>query len=181
VDYGKALVAGTLRRRTSIPARIVVAAVLVVLGLLAGCRQTAEPSADPTSGPLTVTPSQTPEPPTTRPTHTPTSPAPGPTDLAIVYQDGSGKTSRWQLTCDPAGGTHPDPQAACEALAAHGERALPPVPKDVACTEIYGGPDKATVSGTWQGKRVHSTFSRVNGCEISRWDRMRGLLPPGGV
>ena len=103
------------------------------------------------------------------------------TDLVIVYEDGSGRKSRWQLTCDPAGGTHPDPAAACEILAAHGAKALPPVPKDVACTEIYGGPDKATVSGTWRGQRVRSTFSRVNGCEISRWDLMRGLLPPGGV
>ncbi len=127
-----------------------------------------------------MTPSSTPEPPATA-SPTPGSSATGETDLVINYEDGSGKKSRWQLTCDPAGGTHPDPAAACEILAAHGDLALPPVPKNVACTEIYGGPDKATVSGTWRGQRVRSTFSRVNGCEISRWDLMRGLLPPGGV
>jgi hypothetical protein len=112
---------------------------------------------------------------------TPSGAPAGRTDLTIGYEDGSGKKSRWQLSCDPASGDHPDPPAACAALAAHAEQALPPVRKDVACTEIYGGPDKATISGTWRGRQVSSRFSRVNGCEISRWDQLKGLLPPGGI
>ena len=47
-------------------------------------------------------------------------------------------------------------------------------PKHVRATD-------AAPSGTFQGKRVLSSFSRVNGCEIGRWDLLRGLLPPGGV
>jgi Subtilisin inhibitor-like len=105
---------------------------------------------------------------------------PGDTDLTIVINDGSGSTKTWRLTCDPAGGTHPDPQAACQALEANGAAALPPVPKDKACTQIYGGPETATISGTWNGQAVMSMFARNDGCQISRWKLMEGLLPRGG-
>jgi Subtilisin inhibitor-like len=105
---------------------------------------------------------------------------PGDTDLTIVINDGSGSTKTWRLTCNPAGGTHPDPSAACQALEANGAAALPPVPKDKACTQIYGGPETATISGTWKGQRVMSTFARNDGCQISRWKLMAGLLPRGG-
>ena len=110
------------------------------------------------------------------------SPAPsgGVTDLTIVVDDGAGQKRTWTLTCDPAGGTHPDPAEACAALTTHGAAALPPKRKDVACTEVYGGPQRATVTGTWRGRPVRSSFSRTDGCEIRRWDLLRGLLPPGG-
>jgi hypothetical protein len=102
------------------------------------------------------------------------------TDLTIVFNDGSGSKKTWRLTCDPPGGTHPDPKAACRVLEANGAAALPPVPKDKACTQIYGGPETATISGSWQGNRVISRFSRNDGCQISRWKLMEGLLPRGG-
>lgn len=99
-------------------------------------------------------------------------------DLTVVLDDGSGTTT-WHLTCNPTGGNHPDPQLACSVLGAQGERALPPVPAGTMCTELYGGPQKATISGTWRGQRVSARFSRTNGCEIARWDALRGLLPSG--
>ena len=76
----------------------------------------------------------------------------GPTDLKIRVEDGSGTSQTWTLTCDPPAGDHPDPAAACAALAAHGAAALPAVRKDMACTDQYGGPEKATVVGTYQGQ-----------------------------
>jgi hypothetical protein len=106
--------------------------------------------------------------------------ATGRTELTIVLDDGSGTSRTWRLTCDPAGGDHPDPAAACKALAEHGETALPPVPKDRMCTQIFGGPEKATVTGTWRGKPVNASFSKNNGCEISRWRSLNGLLPAIG-
>ena len=106
---------------------------------------------------------------------------PATTELTIMVDDGAGVKSSWTLTCDPPGGSHPNPAAACRILQAHGATALPPVRKDVACTQVYGGAQQATITGTWQGQRVRSSFSRVNGCEISRWDLLRGLLPPGGI
>ena len=108
------------------------------------------------------------------------SPTSRPTDLTIVLDDGTGAKTTWTLTCDPVGGTHPDAAAACTVLAAKGSQALPPKRKDVACTQVYGGPETAMIRGTWQGRQVFSTFSRTDGCEISRWDMLRGLLPSGG-
>jgi hypothetical protein len=102
------------------------------------------------------------------------------TDLTIVSDDGKGKTETWTLTCDPAGGTHPDPAAACAALEAKGKTALPPVPKDMMCTQQFGGPQTAKITGTWKGEPVNATFSRTNGCEISRWKALTGLLPDAG-
>jgi hypothetical protein len=56
-----------------------------------------------------------------------------------------------------------------------------PPPADQACTMIYGGPGKATVTGTLGGAPIDATFTRSGGCEIARWDRMveLGLIPKG--
>ncbi len=51
-----------------------------------------------------------------------------------------------------------------------------PVPADIPCTEIYGGPDVATIEGTVAGKPVSARFTRSNGCEIERFDRVLPLL-----
>lgn len=101
-------------------------------------------------------------------------------ELVISVTDGSGAQLVWKLTCDPPGGDHPDPEAACRALDTH-SAALRPVAKDRSCAQVYGGPEKATITGTWRGERVFSTLSRTNSCEIARWAALRGLLPPGGT
>ena len=113
---------------------------------------------------------------------TSTSPAPSAgAELTIVYQDGTGATTTWTLACDPPGGTHPHPEAACAALAARGAIALPPVDPRMMCTQIYGGPQQATITGSWRGERVKSVLRRTNGCEIARWKNLTGLLPEVGV
>lgn len=104
-------------------------------------------------------------------------PGSGGGELTIRYDDGEGTVSEWTLTCGPAGGNHPDPEAACKALEEHGEEALPPVPPTQRCTMVYGGPQTAKVTGTWGGDPVDAEFSRGNGCEINRWKLMKGLLP----
>ena len=54
---------------------------------------------------------------------------------------------------------------------------LKPTPPDVACTEIYGGPATATVIETVDGTVTRrARFSRINGCEIARWDEAEALL-----
>lgn len=102
--------------------------------------------------------------------------APSPTtELTVEVTDGD--TTTWQLSCDPAGGDHPDTTAACAALAENGAEAVPATPSDSMCTQLFGGEQTAVVTGTWQGKPVDATFSRQNGCEISRWDALAPLLP----
>jgi hypothetical protein len=81
----------------------------------------------------------------------------------------------WTLTCDPAGGNHPAPDAACGALD-EAPDPFAPVPDDTACTQIYGGPETATITGTWDGESVAATYSRTDGCEIERWDALAAVL-----
>ncbi|WP_337063297.1 SSI family serine proteinase inhibitor [Kineococcus sp. G2] len=113
-----------------------------------------------------------------------TAPAPsGPASLTVTVDDGAGGTSTWTLECaadGTASGTHPDPAAACAALAAAGEP-FAPVPPDTACTQVYGGPQRATVTGTWAGREVDARFTRTDGCEIARWDAVAALLSPGAA
>lgn len=87
----------------------------------------------------------------------------------------SGKPVRWTLRCGPAGGTLPQPERACRRLLAL-RRPFAPVPPSTACTQIYGGPQTARVRGRLRGKRVSASFSRTDGCQISRWDRVRFLF-----
>jgi hypothetical protein len=55
-----------------------------------------------------------------------------------------------------------------------------PVPDDVACTEQFGGPETARVTGTLDGRQVDARFARNNGCEIARWDKVAPLLEAAG-
>lgn len=112
-------------------------------------------------------------------TGSPTPRAAGATDLTIVVDDGAGARTTWHLTCDPAGGDHPDPAKACAVLAQHGATALPPVPRDRMCTQVFGGAQTAHITGTWRGEKVDARLSRTNGCEITRWQALIGLLPRG--
>lgn len=104
----------------------------------------------------------------------------GETSLTIVYwEDGDRPDSSetWILDCNPSGGDHPEPEEACAVLDSAGRAAFEPVPDGTACAEIFGGPQRAEVSGTLDGETVEATFDRHNGCEMERWDRLEGLLP----
>ena len=105
-------------------------------------------------------------------------PSPGTTALRIVtFADGSKPATRivrW-LRCDPPRGTLPRPAAACRALARTGRATLLPVPADRACTELYGGPQVAIVTGLVDDRRVWARLRRDDGCQIARWER-NGLL-----
>jgi hypothetical protein len=107
------------------------------------------------------------------------------TSLRITYWQDSAKPSAtvtWTLHCAPPRGTLSRPARACARLEAGGAKLFAPLPKNIVCTEIYGGPQKARVVGTVSGKRVWATVARRNGCEIDRWQRVSPwLLPPGGI
>jgi hypothetical protein len=96
------------------------------------------------------------------------------TELTIIVT-GGGTDERWSLTCGPVGGDHPDPEAACTALVEHADE-LRQVAGDVACTQIFGGPQRATVEGRVDDETYSGSFSRQNGCEIARWGALQPLL-----
>ena len=87
-----------------------------------------------------------------------------------------GDSQRSTLRCGPAGGTHPSRAAACTKLLAT-PSPFRPVPRDAACTTIYGGPAVAIVTGRFRNAHVWAKFQLRNGCEIARWKRVVPLLP----
>jgi len=107
------------------------------------------------------------------------------TALRITYWEDSAKPSEsvtWTLRCNPARGSLPRPARACSRIAAGGAKLFARLPRNIVCTEIYGGPQRARVVGAVNGRRIWATFARANGCEIDRWQRISPwLVPPGGV
>jgi hypothetical protein len=86
-------------------------------------------------------------------------------DLAVEVDPG-GKTAT--VRCDA-------PED-CPEVDALDPKVFEPTPGNVACTQQYGGPETATVKGTFKGEQVDATFSRENGCEIARWQDAAPLL-----
>ena len=82
------------------------------------------------------------------------------------------------------GCTLPDPAAALAAVERFGEDTFFPKPgPPKLCTQQYGGPQVAVVTGSVNGRPVNVTFRRTDGCEIARWRAMAPLLggTPGSL
>lgn len=83
-----------------------------------------------------------------------------------------------------AASTVPDPEAALAAVERFGEDIFFPKPGPPRlCTQQYGGPQVAVVTGSFHGRTVNARFQRTDGCEIARWKAMAALLggTPGSV
>jgi hypothetical protein len=99
-------------------------------------------------------------------------------DLTVTVDpdgDGAKEPHTTTVQCGTA-----DASKACRAADGIKAKTFRPVPGNVACTEQYGGPETATVKGTLHGEAIDAKFSRVNGCEISRWEQAAGLLEAAG-
>lgn len=104
--------------------------------------------------------------------------------IVTVDPDGpnaSGEPQTAEVDCDEE--TAPD----CEAAASLDASDFDAVPSDQACTELFGGPDVATLKGSIEGVEIDTELTRANGCEIERFDAavplLRVLFPdykPGG-
>jgi hypothetical protein len=88
-----------------------------------------------------------------------------------------GERMEYTLTCEPVGGTHPDPGKACASLEKLGAKGFAPVPADRMCTQQYGGPMQARVRGVVAGQTVDARLAYTDGCQISRWDRLADVVP----
>jgi hypothetical protein len=102
------------------------------------------------------------------------------------FEDGDAKLS---VTLDPDGPDGPEEEAteevsceevsddpACLAVGELEASDLDPPPPDQACTELFGGPDEATIQGEIDGEDVDAELNRSNGCEIDRFDAAVPLL-----
>ena len=102
----------------------------------------------------------------------------GVTSLLIVYRARAGAAPVvLGLRCSPPRGTVPRPANACRRLDAGGRALFAPTPPGVACSQIYGGPQTAAVTGMLAGRRLWARFTRRDGCEVDRWNRVAFLFP----
>ncbi|MDT0318095.1 SSI family serine proteinase inhibitor [Streptomyces millisiae] len=97
-------------------------------------------------------------------------------ELVITVADAGEVDGTHTLTCGPAGGDHPEADAACETLL-DTEQPFATTDEGTLCTYMYGGPARATVEGVWEGESVSAEFTRSDGCEIARWDALVPALP----
>ena len=88
---------------------------------------------------------------------------------------GAGKPRSAEVACDAAGDSK-----VCGVVAQLTADSFAPTDSQVACTQQYGGPETAIVTGTFRGEEVNARFSRENGCEISRWQKVAELLGAAG-
>jgi hypothetical protein len=75
--------------------------------------------------------------------------------------------SRVTLTCDPDGGTHPNPKKACNALRQAGGNFDRLRGDHRVCPDIFF-PFTATANGIWQGRVVIFQHTYPNRCYLQR-------------
>jgi Subtilisin inhibitor-like len=179
------------------------ALVLLAVAGLAACNPGTTPSPSPsapTSAPTTAGASPTASPGAPAPDTETTAPAPSPSaapltagpgqgnaELAIMVKPSeSGTPANFTLVCQngvpAAESQHPNAGAACTALKGNAA-ILGPAPRaaDQACTQQYGGPQQATVSGVVDGKPVDVSFNLTDGCAISAWNAAKDVLGNAGA
>ncbi|WP_238580818.1 SSI family serine proteinase inhibitor [Streptomonospora alba] len=160
---------------------------LIVLGLglaAAGCGGSEVTT--PQSPPADATPSASgtagPPPETELTIRITTEPGAGPSGEAEpspVPSPSPSEPATWQLTCEPAGGDHPSPEAACSDLAeAGGAEAFEEVPESSPCTFIYGGPQVARVEGHVGDTSIDTEITKADGCELQRYEDLGAVLAP---
>lgn len=169
-------------------------AVVFILSL-SGCSPGGEPPQPPAtempsarSAPATQTPPT--DPTTTAPGRSPSpsslppGPGPGDAELTITVKPSDTEPAiNYTLTCRNGAPTnesrHPTAAKACDVLKnSPGVLAPQPRGKDVVCTQQYGGPQTANVTGIVDGMPVDISFARRDGCEISQWNAADSILGP---
>jgi hypothetical protein len=73
----------------------------------------------------------------------------------------------WTLRCDPAGGTHPHPAAACAVLL-KAKNPFAPLPKGIMCPMIRVGAKTARIKGSYFGRQIDTTLTE-GGCQMAQW------------
>jgi alkanesulfonate monooxygenase SsuD/methylene tetrahydromethanopterin reductase-like flavin-dependent oxidoreductase (luciferase family) len=89
-----------------------------------------------------------------------------PTFLWLLTSGTNGSVRFANLTCDPAGGSHPEADAACRDLAAaRGDFGKLPGLGGGACPDVYA-PVSVAAFGVWRGTPVSYQARYGNACEL---------------
>jgi hypothetical protein len=107
-------------------------------------------------------------------------------NLKVRVADGNGKVAEATLECD--GGSAKGrgfledgaDQHCRDALAMQKLLTTQPA-SDRVCTQLYGGPQTARITGTFGAADVARSLKRTNGCEIEDWKQADALLAPSGI
>jgi hypothetical protein len=100
----------------------------------------------------------------------------------VGLQDGPTHSEQATLRCDPdhtraTGFLRSRSKAACRLIR---RGTLHRVERDQnsrrLCSQIYGGPQHARITGTVGGDRVDLTITRTDGCGTNDWKRLEPLL-----
>ena len=190
-----------MRTQSGRPALILAAVLMTVAGLTA-CTPDGGPTPSPSTGTTTETPSSpspTAPPGSPSPDTETTSPAPSPSaapltsgpgqgnaELAIMVKPSeTGTATNFTLVCQSgapaAESQHPNAAGACTAIK-NNPAVLSPaaVGKGQVCTQQYGGPQVATVTGVVDGHSVQASFTLKDGCEIAAWSAAKDVLGSSG-
>ncbi|MGH3805583.1 MAG: SSI family serine proteinase inhibitor [Pseudonocardiaceae bacterium] len=87
--------------------------------------------------------------------------------LSITSATGGEPIASASLTCLPAGGSHPDPAAACEQLSRSDGR-IEGIPEDPGPCTLEFNPVIVAASGTWNGEPRHYKQEFSNRCVAVR-------------
>lgn len=177
-----------------------VLAVLAVAGLAActpgtggGSPSSSAPgssaSSTPSPSPTGLLPDETesPKPAPSFTPGTPTSPGHGDAELSIIVKPSpTAAPESYTLVCTsgvPAAESHhPTAAAACAALKKNPALLTrSPRPSDQVCSQRYGGPQTATVTGAVDGVGVDSSYKLTDGCEIAAWAAVADILGSSGA
>ena len=181
-------------RKNLIPTALILMTAVALSACAPGGGPAPSPSTTGTASASASSPGGTPsaDTETTVPAPSPSAEAPsagpgkGDAELAIMIKPSeSAKAVNYTLVCKDgvpaAESKHPTAAAACAALKKNAALLSPgPRPTDRACTQQYGGPDQATVTGSVDGKAVESKFSLRDGCEIGQWQAAKDILGSTG-
>ena len=103
----------------------------------------------------------------------------GSTELNVVLRNAGGEENTYRLRCNPAGGTVPNPSAACRALADHAETMLAQ-PNGGLCVGGHGTMF-VDVRGLYRGKTIATELRACggNGQGLVLWLRHLPFPPTG--
>jgi hypothetical protein len=113
-------------------------------------------------------------------------PGQGNAELSItVLESADAAPQKYTLVCingsAAAESKHPTANAACTALKNNPSLLSPaPIRTDQACTQQYGGPQTAKVTGAVDGVEVDVSYSRTDGCQIALWDAASPIIGSSG-
>jgi hypothetical protein len=107
-------------------------------------------------------------------------------NLTVSVTDGEGKEANGTLKCgegSAVGSGFLESAAAehCKAARDLEKLLTTQPPKDRVCTQVYGGPQTARITGTFGAQDVARSLSRTDGCQIEDWKQADALLAPSGI